>query len=244
MLNRGSQVRGPSTLGRVICKCHSGGVLRQANREGWRKAWGRGDGGQTGGGGHRRRGAAVVFSHVDYSTTDADTPAPLCTHQQRRVFWIACTAHCWPMYTSTVVISLHISRNKCFVHLFQRADRKSVLHFYFYHRGFSLLSSGPGCICLYFAANQPPDVREALIRAMIAGPQPSADAKCFPHSFTSSAPYSQTAPAVALLPLCLKGCLIFFLSGQSELPERRLSVYVGSSGCVQLCCGGIFCRSK
>lgn len=79
---------------------------------------------------------------------------------------------------------------------------------------------------MYFAANQPPDVREALIRAMIAGPQPSADAKCFPHSFTSSVPYSQTAPAVALLPLCLKGCLIFFLSGQSELPERRLSAYV------------------
>lgn len=65
-----------------------------------------------------------------------------------------------------------------------------------------------------------------MIRAMIAGPQPSVGAKCFPHSFTSSAAYSQTAPAVALLPLCLKGCLIFFLSGQSELPERRLSVYV------------------
>lgn len=101
-----------------------------------------------------------------------------------------------------------------------------MLHFDFYHHHVSLLSSGPGCICLYFAANQPPDVREALIRAMIAGLQPSADAKCFPHSFTSSVPYSQTAPAVALLPLCLKGCLIFFLSGQSELPERRLSVYI------------------
>lgn len=143
------------------------------------------------------------------------------------------TAHCWPIHIPTVVITLHIGKNKCFVHLFERGDRKTVettsltvLHFYFHHRCFSLLSSGPGCICLYFAANHPPDVREALIRAMIAEPQPSADAKCFPHSFTSSVPYSQTAPAVALLPLCLKGCLIFFLSGQSELPERRLSMYV------------------
>lgn len=143
-----------------------------------------------------------------------------------------------------------------FIHLCERADRytvsstaSAVLCFYFYHRYFSLLSSGPGCICLYFAANQPPDVRAALIRAMIAGPQPSAGAKCFPHSFTSSVLYSQTAPAVALLPLCLKGCLIFFLSGQSELPERRLFMYVCppdrfSDNKATAVLRGMFCRSK
>lgn len=43
-------------------------------------------------------------------------------------------------------------------------------------------------------------------------------------SFTSSVQYSQTADA--LLPLCLKGGLIFVLSGQSALPQRRLFVYV------------------
>lgn len=74
MLNRGSQVRGPSTLGWVICKCHSGGVLRQpTGRGGGRKGWGM-EGRQEGR--RRRVGAVVVFSHVDYSTTDADTLLP------------------------------------------------------------------------------------------------------------------------------------------------------------------------
>lgn len=61
--------------------------------------------------------------------------------------------------------------------------------------------------------------------------------------------YSQTAPADALLPLCLKERLIFFLSGQSALPQRRLFMYVCppdrfSSNKATAVSKGIFCRSK
>lgn len=68
-------------------------------------------------------------------------------------------------------------------------------------------------------------------------------------SFTSSVQYSQTAPADALSPLCLKGLLIFVLSGQSALPQKRLFMY----GCrpdrftnnkATAVLKGIFCRSK
>lgn len=74
MLSRGSRVRGLSTLGRVICKCHSGGVLRQPTGRGGKRGWD-GEQARAGGGGG---GAAVVFSHVDYSTTDAESFFRLC----------------------------------------------------------------------------------------------------------------------------------------------------------------------
>lgn len=137
-----------------------------ANREEW---WKERDGEEGRQEGRRRRGGAVVvFSHVDYSTTDARSPlyAPKAPGILDCV--IVCAAHCWPICTSSVVTSSSISKNKCFTPLFERDDKKSmsskvltVLHFDFYHRRFSLLSSGPGCICLYFDANQSPDVRES-----------------------------------------------------------------------------------
>lgn len=83
VLNRGSQVRGPSTLGLVICKCHSGGVLRRPTGRG---VWG----GCVGA--DRRGGAVVVFSHVDYSTTDADILLPfVCINSSDCVYkaWLA-----------------------------------------------------------------------------------------------------------------------------------------------------------
>lgn len=83
---------------------------------------------------------------------------------------------------------------------------------------------------------------------MIAEPSHPPAQSVFP-SFTSSVRYSQTAPADALLPLCLKGCLIFFLSGQSELPQRRLFMYVCppdrfSSNKATAVSRGMFCGSK
>lgn len=56
VLSRGSRVRGPSTLGRVICKCHSGGVLCQPTGRGG----GRGEvGEQTG---EQGRSCSGLFS--------------------------------------------------------------------------------------------------------------------------------------------------------------------------------------
>lgn len=42
----------------------------------------------------RRGGAVVVFSHVDYSTTDADTLLLFVHSDSVWVFWIVYIAHC------------------------------------------------------------------------------------------------------------------------------------------------------